>query len=172
MAVYGVVGIFLVVPAIKQIFNRDSGFTFLAAVIVLSVMVLPTIVSMTVASLNAVPSTYMEASLALGVTKESSVLRVLIPAARSGIMTGVMLGVGRAIGEAMAIILVAGNAVQFPQLLEPVRFLTTGVVLEMGYAEGLHMDALFSIGFVLFVFILLINSAFKYFIRKAGAKFE
>jgi|GEM_PF-33538 len=170
--IYGVVGVFVIVPAVKLIFDRPSGFTFLSAIVVLSVMVLPTIVSVTTTSLNAVPSTYMEASLALGVTKESSVFRVLIPAARSGIMTGVMLGVGRAIGEAMAIILVAGNTVQFPGLLEPVRFLTTGIVAEMGYATGLHRDVLFSVGLVLFVFILLINSGFKYFIKKAGAKYE
>lgn len=170
--IYGAVGLIVLVPFVQRFFNIPTGATLFSAILVLAVMVLPTIVSVSVASLNAVPITYMEASLALGLTKEASVFKVLIPAARSGIMTGVLLGLGRAIGEAMAIILVAGNAPVFPKLFAPVRFLTTGIVAEMGYATGLHRDALFAIGLVLFFFILIINSFFKYLIKKAGNKYE
>jgi len=181
--VYGVIGYYIVVPLIYDLFKNvtdpplANGYSLLAAIIVLAVMVLPTIVSITVASLNAVPQTYMEASLALGLTKEASVFKIVLPAAKSGVLTGVLLGLGRAIGEAMAIIMVAGNEVAFPGLFRYVRFLTTGVVAEMSYAAdreagSLHKDALFSIGLVLFVFILLINLLFKYIIKRIGRKYE
>jgi len=170
--IYGAVGAILLVPFIQKVFNLPTGMTLFTAIIVLAVMVLPTITSVTTASLNQVPKTYMEASLALGITREASIFRILIPMARSGIMTGILLGLGRAIGEAMAILLVAGNVPGFPKLLEPARFLTTGIVAEMGYATGLHRDVLFAIGLVLFFFILIINSFFKYLIKKAGAKYE
>lgn len=170
--IYGAVGAILLVPFIQKLFHIPTGMTLLSAIIVLTVMVLPTIIGVTTTSLNQVPETFMEASLALGITKEASIFKILIPVARNGIMTGVLLGLGRAIGEAMAIMLVAGNVPGFPTLLEPARFLTTGIVAEMGYATGLHRDVLFAIGLVLFFFILVINSFFKYLIKKAGTKYE
>ena len=132
--IYGAVGAMLLVPFIQNIFKLPTGSTLFTAIIVLAIMVLPTIISVSTVSINAVPKTYLDASLALGLTKEASTFSVLIPAARSGIMTGVLLGLGRAIGEAMAIILVAGNVPGFPELFKPARFLTTGIVAEMGYA--------------------------------------
>ncbi len=170
--IYGAVGAILLVPFIQKVFSLATGATLFAAIIVLSIMVLPTIISVTTNSLNAVPKTYMEASLALGLTKQASIFKILIPAANAGIMAGVLLGLGRAIGEAMAIILVAGNVPGLPQIFKPARFLTTGIVAEMGYATGLHRDALFAIGLVLFFFILIINSCFRYMIKKFGAKYE
>lgn len=178
--IYGAVGAIVLVPFIQKYVPDlshggaplSTGKILLSAIIVLAIMVLPTIISVTTTSLNAVPKTFMEASLALGLTKEASVFKVLIPAARNGIMTGVMLGLGRAIGEAMAIILVSGNGTGFPNLFSSARFLTTGIVAEMGYADGLHRDALFAIGLVLFVFILIINAIFKALIAKAGEKYE
>jgi len=166
--VYGAVGAVLLVPLVQNIFGLPTGMTFFSAIIVLSVMVLPTIISVSVTSIRAVPKTYMEASLALGLTKEASLYKTVVPAAKSGILTGVLLGLGRAIGEAMAIILVAGNLPQLPKLFEGARFLTTGIVAEFSYSDGLHRDALFSIGAVLFVFILIINSLFYIVIKKAG----
>jgi phosphate transport system permease protein len=166
--IYGAVGAILLVPFVQKTFGLNTGATLFSAIIVLSIMVLPTIISVSATSLRAVPNTYMEASLALGLTKEMSLFRIIIPAAKSGIMTSVLLGLGRAIGEAMAIILVAGNVPGFPELFEPARFLTTGIVAEMGYAEDLHKDALFAIGAVLFVFILIINSLFYMIIKRTG----
>jgi len=166
--VYGAVGALLLVPLIQRIFGLASGMTLFAAIIVLSIMVLPTIISVSTTSIRAVPKTYMEASLALGLTKEASVYKIILPAAKSGVLTSVLLGLGRAIGEAMAIILVAGNISRAPSLLEPARFLTTGIVAEFSYSFGLHRDVLFSIGAVLFVFILIINSIFYVVIKKAG----
>lgn len=170
--IYGAVGAILLVPFVQRTFHLETGATLFSAIVVLAVMVLPTIISVTTTSLNAVPKTYLEASLALGLTTEASAFKIMIPAARSGIMTGVLLGLGRAIGEAMAIILVAGNMPDIPQIFKPARFLTTGIVAEMGYATGLHRDALFAIGLVLFFFILVINSFFRYFIKKVGKKYE
>ncbi len=170
--VYGAVGAILLVPFIMNSLHLPTGATLLSAIIVLSIMVLPTIISVSEVSIRAVPESYMEGALALGATKERAIFKVLIPAARSGIMAGVLLGLGRAIGEAMAIILVAGNVPIFPELFKPARFLTTGIVAEMGYATGLHKDALFAIGMVLFVFILILNSVFHSVMKKAGAKYE
>jgi len=170
--IYGAVGSIVLVPFVQKLFGINSGATLFTAILVLSIMVLPTIICVSTTSICAVPSTYMEASLALGLTKEASIYKIIIPAARSGILTSVLLGLGRAIGEAMAIILVAGNVPGFPRLFEPARFLTTGIVAEMGYATGLHRDALFAIGAVLFVFILIINSAFYAIIRKGSKKYE
>ncbi len=166
--VYGAIGAIVLVPFIMNTFKLPTGATLFSAIIVLSVMVLPTITSISIISMRAVPQSYLEGALALGAHKEIAVFTVVIPAARSGIMAGVMLGLGRAIGEAMAIILVAGNVPIFPKLFQPVRFLTTGIVAEMGYATGLHRDALFAIGMVLFVFIMILNSAFHILIKKAG----
>ena len=155
--VYGLVGMILLVPAIRVAFGLPSGATLLAAIIVLSIMILPSIISVSETALRAVPREYEEASLALGATHIETVFRVTVPAARSGIATAIVLGIGRAIGEAMAIIMVAGNVANMPGLLTPVRFLTTAVASEMSYASGLQRQALFSIALVLFLFIMLIN---------------
>ena len=165
--VYGLVGMILLVPAIRVAFNLPSGATLLAAIIVLSVMILPSIISVSETSLRAVPREYEEASLALGATHIETVFRVTVPAARSGIATAVVLGIGRAIGEAMAIIMVAGNVANMPGLLTSVRFLTTAIASEMSYASvgSLHRDALFSIGLVLFLFIMMINVFLNVFIK-------
>jgi len=166
--IYGAIGAILLVPFVQKIFGLNTGATLFSAIVVLSIMVLPTIISVSATSIRAVPKTYMDASLALGLTKEASLYKIIIPAAKSGITTSVLLGLGRAIGEAMAIILVAGNVPGFPELFKPARFLTTGIVAEMGYADGLHRDTLFSIGAVLFVFVLVINSLFYSIIRRMG----
>ena len=165
--VYGLVGMILLVPAIRVAFNLPSGATLLAAIIVLSVMILPSIISVSETSLRAVPREYEEASLALGATHIETVFRVTDPAARSGIATAIVLGIGRAIGEAMAIIMVAGNVANMPGLLTPVRFLTTAIASEMSYASvgSTHRNALFSIGLVLFLFIMMINVFLNVFIK-------
>ena len=167
-AVYGLVGMILLVPAIRVAFDLPSGATLLAAIIVLAVMILPSIVSVSETALRAVPREYEEASLALGATHIETVFRVSVPAARSGIATAIVLGIGRAIGEAMAIIMVAGNVANMPGLLTPVRFLTTAIASEMSYASvgSLHRNALFSIGLVLFLFIMLINVFLNVFIKR------
>ena len=166
--VYGLVGMILLVPAIRVAFDLPSGATLLAAIIVLAVMILPSIVSVSETALRAVPREYEEASLALGATAAETYFRVSLHAARSGVATAVVLGVGRAIGEAMAIIMVAGNVANMPGLLTPVRFLTTAIASEMSYASvgSLHRNALFSIGLVLFLFIMLINVFLNVFIKK------
>ncbi|HIW27735.1 MAG TPA: phosphate ABC transporter permease subunit PstC [Candidatus Lawsonibacter pullicola] len=165
--VYGLVGMILLVPAIRVAFNLPSGATLLAAIIVLSVMILPSIISVSETALRAVPREYEEASLALGATHIETVFRVTVPAARSGIATAIVLGIGRAIGEAMAIIMVAGNVANMPGLLTPVRFLTTAIASEMSYASvgSTHRNALFSIGLVLFLFIMMINVFLNVFIK-------
>ena len=157
--VYGLVGMILLVPAIRVAFDLPSGATLLAAIIVLSIMILPSIVSVSETALRAVPREYEEASLALGATHIETVFRVTVPAARSGIATAIVLGIGRAIGEAMAIIMVAGNVANMPSLFSSVRFLTTAITSEMSYAAvgSLQQQALFSIGLVLFLFIMIIN---------------
>jgi len=170
--IYGFVGLIVLVPFIAKTFNLAIGTNLFAAVLLLSIMVLPTIVSVSETSIRAVPETYMEASLALGVSKEYTIFNVLLPAAKSGIMAAVLLGVGRAIGEAMAVMMVSGNVPMMPTLLGPVRFLTTGIVAEMSYADGFHRSVLIGIGLVLFLFIMIINFLFRYFINKAGAKYD
>lgn len=170
--VYGLVGMIILVPGIRNLFGLSSGATLLAAILVLAVMILPSIVSVSETALRAVPREYEEASLALGATEMETVFRVAVPAARSGIATAVVLGVGRAIGEAMAIIMVAGNVANMPGLFRSVRFLTTAIASEMSYASygSLQRQALFSIGLVLFLFILLINVLLNVFVkhRKEG----
>ena len=166
--VYGLVGMILLVPAIRVIFDLPSGATLLAAIIVLAIMILPSIIiSVSETALRAVPREYEEASLALGATHIETVFRVSVPAARSGIATAIVLGIGRAIGEAMAIIMVAGNVANMPGLLTSVRFLTTAIASEMSYAAvgSLHRNALFSIGLVLFLFIMMINVFLNVFIK-------
>jgi len=155
--VYGLVGMIVLVPLIMDVFGVKSGSTLFAAIIVLAVMILPSIVSISENSLNAVPKKYEEASLALGATKIETIFKVSVPAAKSGITAGIVLGIGRAIGEAMAVMMVAGNVANMPKLFGSVRLLTTAISSEMSYASGLQKQALFSIGLVLFVFIMIIN---------------
>lgn len=165
--VYGLVGMIVLVPAIRRVFDLPAGDSLLAAILVLAVMILPSIISVSEAALRAVPGEYEEASLALGATKTETWFRVTAPAAKSGIAAAVVLGVGRAIGEAMAILMVAGNAANMPGLLKSVRFLTTAIASEMSYAAvgSLQRNALFSIGLVLFLFIMLINVLLELLLR-------
>ena len=155
--VYGLVGMLVLLPAIRNLFGLPAGDSLLAAIIVLAVMILPSIISVSETALKAVPREYEEASLALGATEIETYFRVSVPAAKSGIAASVVLGIGRAIGEAMAILMVAGNVANMPSLLKSVKFLTTAVASEMSYSSGLQRQALFSIGLVLFLFIMLIN---------------
>ncbi len=164
--VYGLVGMLVLVPAIRDIFNVPDGASLLAAIIVLAVMVLPSIIKVSLTSLEAVPKEYEEASLALGATPIETYFKVSVPAAKSGIAAAVVLGVGRAIGEAMAVMMVAGNAANMPGLFESVKFLTTAVASEMSYSSGLQRQALFSIALVLFLFIMLINAALNFFLKR------
>ncbi len=166
--VYGLVGMIVLVPAIQKAFQLSSGATLLAAIVVLAIMILPSIVNVAETSLRAVPREYEEASLALGATYIETIFRVTLPAARSGVATAVVLGVGRAIGEAMAIIMVSGNVPNMPEsLFTPVRFLTTAVASEMSYAAvgSLWRQALYSVGLVLFLFIMIINVILNVFIK-------
>ena len=155
--VYGLVGMVVLLPAIRNLFGLPAGDSLLAAIIVLAVMILPSIISVSETALKAVPREYEEASLALGATEIETYFRVSVPAAKSGIAASVVLGIGRAIGKAMAILMVAGNVANMPSLLKSVKFLTTAVASEMSYSSGLQRQALFSIGLVLFLFIMLIN---------------
>ncbi len=158
--VYGFFGLVVIVPWLRGVF-RVQGMSILAANIVLGIMILPTIITTAKNAIDAVPASYYEGSLALGADHERSVFRIMVPAAASGIVSGIVLGLGRAIGETMAVVMVAGNQVQIPDsLLDGVRTLTTNVVLEMGYAADLHREALIATAVVLFVFILIINLAF------------
>ena len=163
--VYGLVGMIVLVPGIRKLFHIPDGASLLAAIILLAVMILPSIIKMSVTALEAVPQEYEDASLALGATPEETWFRVSVPAAKSGIAAAVVLGVGRAIGEAMAVMMVAGNAANMPSLFQSVRFLTTAVASEMSYSSGLQRQALFSIALVLFLFIMLINAALNFFLK-------
>lgn len=165
--VYGLVGMLVLVPGIRKLFQIPDGASLLAAIIVLAIMILPSIIKVSVTALEAVPKEYEDASLALGATPIETYLRVSVPAARSGIAAAVVLGVGRAIGEAMAVMMVSGNAPNLPtSLFESVRFLTTAVASEMSYSSGLQQQALFSIALVLFLFILLINATLNFFLKR------
>ncbi|MBR5329670.1 MAG: phosphate ABC transporter permease subunit PstC [Firmicutes bacterium] len=163
--VYGLVGMLVLVPAIRVIFGVPDGAGLLASIIVLAVMILPSIIHVSMTALDAVPKDYEDASLALGATPIETYFRVSVPAAKSGIAAAVVLGVGRAIGEAMAVMMVAGNAANMPGLFESVRFLTTAVASEMAYSAGLQREALFSIALVLFLFIMLINATLNFFLK-------
>ena len=167
--VYGLLGMTLLVPAVAKTFGIASGACLFSAILVLALMILPNIVSVSVTALNAVPPEYEEASLALGATETETYFKVSIPAAKSGIAAGVVLGIGRAIGEAMAVIMVAGNVANMPGLFQSVTFLTTAIAKEMSYAGGLQRQALFSIALVLFVFIMVINALLNFFL-KGGKK--
>ena len=170
--VYGLVGMMVLVPAIRETFNLAAGDSLLAAIIVLAVMILPSIISVSETALLAVPREYEEASLALGATELETYFRVSAPAAKSGIAAAVVLGVGRAIGEAMAILMVAGNVANMPSLFSSVRFLTTAIASEMSYASvgSLQRNALYSIGLVLFLFIMCINVVLNLFLKRDKEK--
>ena len=169
--VYGLVGMMVLVPGIRTIFRIPDGASLLAAIIVLAIMILPSIIKMSITALEAVPKEYEEASLALGATPEETYFRVSVPAARSGIAAAVVMGVGRAIGEAMAVMMVAGGAANLPNsLFQSVCFLTTAVAKEMGYSSGLQQQALYSIALVLFLFIMLINAALNFFLKGKKGK--
>ena len=164
--VYGLVGMLVLVPGIRKLFNVPDGASLLAAIIVLAVMILPSVIKVSVTALEAVPKEYEDGSLALGATPIETYFRVSVPAARSGIAAAVVLGVGRAIGEAMAVMMVSGNAANMPSLFESVKFLTTAVASEMSYSSGLQRQALFSIALVLFMCIMLINAALNFFMKR------
>ena len=164
--VYGLVGMLVLVPGIRKLFHVPDGASLLAAIIVLAIMILPSIIKVSVNALDAVPKEYEDASLALGATPVETWFRVSAPAAKSGIAAAVVLGVGRAIGEAMAGMMGSGNAPNMPSLFESVRFLTTAVASEMSYASGLQRQALFSIALVLYVFIMLITAALNFFLKR------
>ena len=169
--VYGLVGMMVLVPGLRKLFHIPDGSSLFASIIVLAVMILPSIIKMSVTALEAVPKEYEDASLALGATPEETYFRVSVPAAKSGIAAAVVLGVGRAIGEAMAVMMVAGNVPNMPtSLFQSVRFLTTAVASEMSYSSGLQKQALFSIALVLFLFIMLINAALNFFLKGDKAK--
>ena len=164
--VYGLVGMMVLVPGIRKVFNVPDGASLLAAMIVLAIMILPSIIKVSMTSLEAVPREYEDASLALGATPTETYFRVSVPAAKSGIAAAVVLGVGRAIGEAMAVMMVSGNAPNMPELFQSVRFLTTAVASEMSYSAGLQRQALFSIALVLFLFIMLINATLNFLLKR------
>ncbi|MDY6037801.1 MAG: phosphate ABC transporter permease subunit PstC [Eubacterium sp.] len=164
--VYGLVGMLVLVPAVKNLFKLSDGASLFAAIIVLAIMILPSIIKVSITSLEAVPKEYEEASLALGAEPIETYFRISVPAARSGIATAVVLGIGRALGEAMAVMMVSGNAANMPSLFGSVRFLTTAVASEMSYSSGLQRQALFSIALVLFMFILMINALLRFVLRK------
>ena len=167
--VYGLVGMLVLVPTIRELFNIPDGASLLAAIIVLAVMILPSIIKVSITALDAVPKEYEDASLALGATPTETFFKVSVPAAKSGIAAAVVLGVGRAIGEAMAVMMVAGNVANMPSLFQSVRFLTTAVASEMSYASygSLQREALFSIALVLFLFIMLINATLNFFLKRS-----
>lgn len=155
--VYGLVGMIVVVPFVREIFDLPDGANLFTAIIVLAVMILPSVISVSETAIRAVPKEYEEASLALGATKTETIFKVTVPSAKSGILTAVVLGIGRSIGEAMAVMMVSGNVANMPSLFKSVRFLTTAIASEMSYSSGLQREALFSIALVLFIFILIIN---------------
>ena len=165
--VYGLVGMIIIVPLVREAFNLPDGANLFSAIIVLTVMILPSVISVSETAIRAVPKEYEEASLALGATKTETVFKVIVPAAKSGILTSVVLGIGRSIGEAMAVMMVAGNVPNMPNsLFQSVRFLTTAVSSEMAYSSGLQRQALFSIALVLFLFIMLINATLNFFLKR------
>ena len=164
--VYALVGMLMLVPAVREIFDIPDGASLFSAIIVLAIMILPSIIKVSMTALEAVPKEYEDASLALGATPVETYFKVSVPAAKSGIAAAVVLGVGRAIGEAMAVMMVSGNVPNIPSLFQSVRFLTTAVASEMSYSSGLQQQALFSIALVLFLFIMLINATLNFFLKK------
>ena len=167
--VYGFFGLVIIVPLIQDVFQVPAGNTILAGIIVLGIMILPTVITVSETSIRAVPSTYKEGSLALGASKIFTIFRILLPAARSGIMTGVILGIARALGETMAIIMVMGNAPAMPEgILDSARTLTANIAIEMSYASGIHASALYATGVVLLVFIMSLNGILLYLNRETA----
>ncbi len=164
--VYGLVGMLILVPTVREVFSLSDGACLLSAIFVLAAMILPSVIKICVNALDAVPREYEEGSLALGASAAETYFRVSVRAAKSGISAAVVLGVGRAIGEAMAVMMVSGNVANMPSLFESVRFLTTAVASEMAYASGLQQQALFSVALVLFLFLLLLNAAFRFFFQR------
>lgn len=165
--VCGLAGMLVLVPSIRSFFKLSDGASLLAAILVLAVMILPSIIKISLTSLEAVPKDYEEASMALGATPIETYFRVSVPAAKSGIVTAIVLGIGRAIGEAMAVMMVSGNAPNMPSLFQSVRFLTTVIASEMSYSSGLQREALFSIALVLFCFIMLLNLTLNSFLKRS-----
>lgn len=163
--VYGLVGMMVLVPGIRVMFHVADGASLLAAIIVLAIMILPSIIKVSMTALDAVPKEYEDASLALGAAPVETFFKVSVPAAKSGIATAAVLGIGRAIGEAMAVMMVSGNVANMPGLFQSVRFLTTAVASEMSYSSGLQREALFSIALVLFLFLMLINATLNFFLK-------
>ncbi|MCI5840084.1 MAG: phosphate ABC transporter permease subunit PstC [Peptoniphilaceae bacterium] len=171
--VYGFFAMMVIVPIISKIPSADSGMNILSASILLSIMILPTIVDISSSSLKALPQYFYTASLALGATKEETIFKIMLPAAKAGIFSAVILGLGRSIGETMAVYLVIGNQARMPSsILDGVRTMTTNIVLEMGYATGIHREALIATGMVLFVFILIINILFNIIRNKSEEKMK
>ena len=170
--IYGFLGLIIIVPLVASVFDVAYGGTLMTAILILAIMILPTIISIAKTSIESVPDTLEEASLALGATKIQTIFRILIPAARSGIFSGIILGVGRAIGETMAVILVSGNVANMPQLLGSVRLMTSGIVSEMSYADAFHKQVLFGIGLVLFLFIMLLNLLLNKIIKNYDKKYN
>ncbi|MCI8507616.1 MAG: phosphate ABC transporter permease subunit PstC [Lachnospiraceae bacterium] len=166
--VYGLVGMILIVPCVRELFHLPDGANLFSAILILTIMILPSVISVSETAINAVPKEYEEASLALGATKTETVFKVVVPAAKSGIFTAVVLGIGRAVGEAMAVMMVAGNVANMPKLFCSVRFLTTAVASEMSYSSGLQRQALFSIALVLFLFIMAINLVLNLIVKRGG----
>lgn len=164
--VYGLVGMIIIVPMVREAFHLPDGANLFSAVLVLTIMILPSVISVSETAIRAVPKEYEEASLALGATKTETVFKIIVPAAKSGILTAVVLGIGRAIGEAMAVMMVSGNVANMPGLFKSVRFLTTAVASEMSYSSGLQRQALFSIALVLFLFIMLINFVLNFIVKR------
>ena len=164
--VYGLVGMIVIVPNVKKLFGLPDGANLFSAIIVLAIMILPSVISISQTAIQAVPHEYEEASLALGATKTETIFKVTLPAAKSGILASIVLGIGRALGEAMAVMMVAGNVANMPSLFKSVRFLTTAVASEMSYSSGLQRQALFSIALVLFIFILLINIILNFVVKR------
>lgn len=165
-AVYGLAGMIVIVPAVRNLFGLPDGANLFSAIIVLAIMILPSVISVSETAIRAVPKEYEEASLALGATKTETVFKITIPAAKSGILTSVVLGIGRAIGEAMAVMMVSGNVANMPGIFKSVRFLTTAVASEMSYSSGLQRQALFSVALILFVFIMIINLVLNLIIKR------
>ena len=170
--VYGLVGMLVLVPGIRELFHIPDGASLFAAIIVLAIMILPNIIKVSITALDAVPKEYEDASLALGATPTETFFKVSVPAAKSGIAAAVVLGVGRAIGESMAVMMVAGNVANMPTLFQSVRFLTTAVATEMAYSSpgSLQRNALFSIALVLFLFIMMINATLNFFLKRENGK--
>ncbi len=168
--VFGLVGMIYVVPAVREMFNLPDGANLFSAIVVLIIMILPSVISMSETAIRAVPKEYEEASLALGANKTETIFKVTIPAAKSGILASLVLGTGRAIGEATAVMMVAGNVANMPGLFKSVRFLTTAIVSEMAYSSGLQRQALFSIALVLFVFIMIVNLILNLVVKRKKDK--